>query len=572
MNFASVCHLLEVWVQQGLRHAVVSAGSRSAPLALAVARHPSITVTVQNDERSAAFVALGMAQAAKQPIVLICTSGTAGLNYSPAVAEAYYQELPLLVCTADRPAEWIDQWDGQTIDQTNLFGTRVLASYSLPVDTMHPDANWHVNRIANEAWWASLGANGGSIGVVAGPVHLNFPFREPFYPAPDQHPSLSEVRVVQQTSNKPLLGKYLAHDLVNHWLATERKLIVVGQGVYQHELNNALYAAQLYSGAPLVADIISNSSQVRDVISHHDLFLMDADPDLAPDLLVTVGKSVMSKNLKLAMRGWKPKQHWHIETTGYVADVYQTLTHIIRTDPVEFFTRVGEQAFFSGNQESPNPYYKAWQSAEAKAVATLDGFLNDANQPLTDLGVAKAVLHQLPDGWQVHLANSMSVRYANFIGLKQGNRNLVFANRGTSGIDGCSSTALGYAIASGEPTLLLTGDVGFFYDRNAFWQAKLPSNLKVVLLNNAGGNIFRMIDGPAQQPELGDLFETWQGHTAALLAQQVGCQYAAVHTLADLTQELEQLWASDKLMILEVFTNKILNADHFKAMKMVFRH
>jgi 2-succinyl-5-enolpyruvyl-6-hydroxy-3-cyclohexene-1-carboxylate synthase len=279
----------------------------------------------------------------------------------------------------------------------------------------------------------------------------------------------------------------------------------------------------------------------------------------------------MSKNLKLALRSWKPKHHWHIEPNGYVADVFQSLTHIIRTDPIEFFTRVGEQAFFSGNSDNPNAYYKRWQLAEANAIISLNTFIDEAPE-LTDLSVAHAAITQLPDGWHLHLANSMSVRYANFIGLKPENRNLVYANRGTSGIDGCSSTAVGFALAAGQPTLLLTGDVGFFYDRNAFWQANLPTNLKVVLLNNAGGNIFRMIEGPAQQPELETLFETWQGHSAALTAQQIGCQYLSAHTPAHLEACLAQLWHSDQLTILEVFTDKVQNATTFKAMKSSFKH
>jgi len=561
MNFDFVAQLLSVWVGQGLKRAVISSGSRSAPLALAFARHPAIIVTVVNDERSAGFIALGMAMATQLPVALICTSGTAGLNYGPAVAEAYYQELPLLICTADRPPEWIGQWDGQTINQTNLFGDRVLATYQLPVDTNHEDAAWQVNRIANEAWWTSL----------KGPVHLNFPFREPFYPEADAVSTGHEPRLIDVVTNKPLLGKYLAHDLVNQWLATEKKLFVVGQGPYQHDLNNALYAAQYYGGAPLLADVISNASQVDGSISHHDLFLMDAQDDLAPELLITVGKSVISKNLKQAIRKWKPKHHWHIEPYGKVADVFQSLTKIIQTDAIEFITKVGEQAYFNGISPATKTYYEAWQTLEKQAIEKLNTVLSTENA-LTDLVVVNEVIKQLPDETHLHLANSMSVRYANFIGLPKQRRNLVFANRGTSGIDGCSSTAVGFALATTKKTLLITGDVGFFYDQNAFWLENPPQNLLVVLLNNGGGNIFRLIDGPAKQPELSQLFETWQGFSAKTVAEQIGCNYFAATTSEELATKLSQAIDSTKLTILEVFTDKEENAKVFASLKSQFKH
>lgn len=567
MTYEAVCRMINVWQALGLKRAVISAGSRSAPLALAFARCPDIEVTVANDERAAAFMALGMGQALKQPVALVCTSGSAGLNYSPAVAEAYYQEVGLLVCTADRPSEWIDQWDGQTLRQDRLFADRVVATFNMPQSVDYPDFDWHVNRLANEAWLAATGQLGGSYGLTKGPVHLNFPFREPFYPDPDQGWIASEERTYQVIQPTPLLGKYLAHDLVNLWLNTERKLVVIGQQPMDPDLNNVLYAAQHYASAPLVADIISNSSQVEGAINYADLILMRNRPDLEPELLVTVGKSIISKNLKLALRSWRPKYHIHIEPTGYVPDVYQSVTHLLRTSPQEFFTRVGEQSFFSGLADSKNDYYKAWEAANKEASMLKTQFISSSAQ-LSDLIAVQQVIDALPDRANLHLANSMSVRYANLVGLKPKHINRVYANRGTSGIDGCNSTAVGFAKAtSDELTLLITGDVGFFYDRNAFWQQHLPQNLKVLLLNNSGGNIFRMIDGPAKQPELSELFETWQEHNASSLADQAGAAYKPVHQLSDLSEAIKWLYSETGLAILEVFTDPEQNAVVFSAFK-----
>jgi 2-succinyl-5-enolpyruvyl-6-hydroxy-3-cyclohexene-1-carboxylate synthase len=519
---------------------------------------------VANDERSAAFMALGMAQAVQQPTLLICTSGTAGLNYSPAVAEAHYQQVPLLVCTADRPPEWIDQWDGQTLRQQNLFADRVNAFFQLPVETSHPDAAWQVNRVANDAYWKA-------IGPVHGPVHLNFPFREPFYPQAEEAPFPEKPRVIEELHTLPLLGKYHAHELVNEWLATEKKMVVVGQMPYRHDLANVLYANQLYNAAPLVADVISNAGQVEGAITHADLILMQDRPDLAPDLLVTVGQGIMSKNLKLALRQWKPKQHWHIQPFGHVADTYQSLTRIIRTDPVELLQRMGEQGYFSGQADNPNPFYTAWQTAEASVKDKLSRVTANHAATAADLTVVHDAMSQLPDGWDLHLANSMSVRYANFSGLPAKQRNLVFASRGTSGIDGCTSTAVGYAMASGKNTLLITGDVAFFYDRNALWQQSLPKGLKILLLNNGGGNIFRMIDGPARQPELEHLFETWQGHTAASLAQQAGIDYQVLHHASsgadDVSHAIGWLYSQEGAALLEIITSAEHNQVVFAAMK-----
>lgn len=561
MNFNAVRAILSVWKLQGLQHVVISSGSRSAPLALAAARIPGLELHVHNDERAAAFMALGMAQASGKPVMLICTSGTAGLNFSPAIAEAHYQQIPLLVCTADRPTEWIDQWDGQTLRQQNLFGDRVNAFFQLPDNLSHPDAEWYINRLANDAWWQAMAA-------VKGPVHLNFPFREPFYPDAEEGGLMVDVRIMQQIAPVPLLGKYLAHDLINHWLATEKKLVVVGQGAFDHELNNVLYANQHYNGAPLITDIISNASQIQDAISTADLILMQDRPELQPDLLVTIGSSIISKNLKLALRKWKPKQHWHIQPDGHVADVFQSLTHIIRTSPAEFIQRLGEQGYFTGAADNKPAYYMAWQQAQAQVKQTL---VSVATTPqdghLTDLVACHQVMQALPDDWHLHLANSMSVRYGNFIGLKAGNRNQVWANRGTSGIDGCTSTAIGHAKANQAPALLLTGDVAFFYDRNAFWQEHLPANLKVVLLNNSGGNIFSMIDGPAKQPEHKQLFQTWQQHSAGPLCKQAGVAHREVKDLDQLPAALEWLWLQPNMAVLEVLTISEASTAHFKALK-----
>lgn len=556
MNLQAIFNIAAICYRHGVRNTVLSPGSRCAPLTLAFARHPGMNVRTVSDERAAAFIGLGMAQVSGTPTVLICTSGTAALNYAPAVAEAYFQQLPLLVLTADRPPEWIDQLDGQTIRQENLYGRHVKRSFSFPADLQHPDAGWYAERLLSEALLEAQA-------YPPGPVQVNVPLREPFYPAVGENiPYSDNLKVISEVPPSYDLSEADARRLQAELPARGRILVVAGQQPLQEDLQQALADFAAHTGATVVADVISNLPGVK-AIRHQDVFLSGrstpAGESLQADLLITFGLSNISKNLKLFLRAFPAAAHWHLQPAGAVADPFQSLSRVIRVQPAHFFRALGDGDF----PKHPS-YQESWQQQEAAAAAYLHAFLS---QPVWNEFVAfDRVLQNLPEASYLHLANSMAVRYANITGLPENRRISVFANRGTSGIDGCTSTAVGAALASGQLTVLCTGDVAFFYDRNALWHNYLPANLRLVVFNNHGGGIFRLLDGPRQQPELAEYFETRQQLDAAATAREFGLHYQACHRLDDLHQALENFWTQGPAL-LEIFTDSGNNAAFFEAFK-----
>jgi 2-succinyl-5-enolpyruvyl-6-hydroxy-3-cyclohexene-1-carboxylate synthase len=622
-SIQAVFNIAEICAQHGITDVVLSPGSRSAPLTLAFARHPAYRgkLRVVPDERAAAFIGLGIAQATRRPVVLVCTSGTAGLNYAPAVAEAFFQQIPLLILTADRPPEWIDQLDGQTIRQRNLYGAHAKGTFDFPAATAHADAKWHAERLINEAINLTLTGP-------AGPVHVNVPLREPFYPQAGEEVSYeTAVKVIRDDHSNTILPPAEILDLRRQLREAGRVLVVAGQQTENPTLTAALYEFAEARHITVVADTIANVGDVP-AVRHHDIFLAglskEQKADLQPDLLITFGQSLISKSLKLFLRDAAPAQHWHLQATGEVADTFRSLTRIIRVQPAVFFqqltvyetkdyNRAGSQTSVSflslreaqkvivgsnpilsaGEDQGSNPGISTesqpeggpipsgateasltWQQADTAAF--LDQFFAAEDQPFNEFAAMRRALASLPEDTALHLANSMAVRYANILGLPTDRQIDVFANRGTSGIDGCNSTAVGAALAQPErPVVLLTGDVAFFYDRNAFWHNYPTPNLRVLLFNNHGGGIFRLIDGPRQQPELDEFFETHQALTAENLCRDFHLRYLPVSSYAELEAALPVFFAAESgAAVLEIFTDSKTNAtffeDYRKAVKMAF--
>ena len=552
LNTAQICSKL------GVNHVILSPGSRSAPLTLAFVRHPKITTKIISDERSAAFIGLGLAQQRRQPVGLVCTSGSAAYNYAPAVAEAFFQQVPLVIFTADRPPEWIDQLDGQTIRQRNIYGGHVKASYELPVGQTEADT-WHAGRIVSEA--INLSQQ-----FPPGPVHVNVPVREPFYPNADEEVTFdAQTKVITSVSSPSRLSEEIWRALAEDWSRYKCKLVVGGQGEKNIQLVEALNHISRTQQVPVIADVISNLHPVASAIQHADVLLAQPQDDLTPDLLITFGRSVISKNLKLFLRKHRPGAHWHIQPAGTAADTFQSLTRVIHTHPVTFFQSL-PPASTSGSLQPR--YYERWQQAEAKAQDCLTTLFDTTlDLPPGEFQAMQAIMPQLPDGINLHLANSMTVRYANLVGLFGQHTSVdVFANRGTSGIDGSSSTAVGSALASDRLTVLITGDMAFFYDRNAFWHQYPLPNLRIILLNNHAGGIFRLIEGPRQQPELEEYFETCQPLTAERTAQDFGMGYQCIDfatsgSLSLLQAQLSALFDEDtkQAQLLEITTDTRVN-------------
>lgn len=559
MNYNPIFNIAEICHQLSVSDAVLSPGSRNAPLIVSFNRHPKITPYVINDERSAAFIALGMAQKTKLPVVLAATSGSAAYNYAPAVAEAYFQQIPLIIFTADRPPEWIDQRDGQTIYQQNIFGDHVKKFFQCPVDIENNDAAWHLERIISDA--INLAEDGAK-----GPVHINIPFRDPFYPNQKAEQNYNSAKTILKSKSKRQLSTTDLADLMNEWSSLKNRLIVVGQNNLSTELLPVLGILKAKKHVPVIGDIISNAHPIPELIKSHDVFIDSLDEkslkSLKPDLLITFGKSVLSKGLKTYLRNHKPEAHWHIQEDGMVADTFQSLTRIIPIAPKEFLTSLNEMAL-----KSHFEYSQKWLKYQNISRNFVDEFLS--KEIFNEFSALGTILSNLPLKCDIHLSNSMAVRYASIIGLSHTNRKIeIFCNRGTSGIDGSTSTALGSALKAKSETLLITGDMAFFYDRNAFWHHHIPKNFHIIVLNNHGGGIFDLIEGPNKLPEKEEFFITKQKLKANNLAKEFGLKYYHCDSTDGLSECLNDFWVQDgKTKILEIESSIDTNTKVFKEFK-----
>jgi len=546
-----IIDMVALCAKKGIKHAILSPGSRCAPITLAFARHPEIHSRTISDERSAAFIGLGMAQQLEKPVVLVCTSGSAAYNYAPAIAEAFFQQIPLIVITADRPPEWIDQWDGQTIRQTEIYGKHVKGSFQFPDDFGHFDKIWHANRITNEA--INLAYQ-----FPCGPVHINIPLREPFYPETWEKFEFSrEIRCIDPLMGNLQLSEESKQKLIASLTKFRRILIVPGQQRPNAKIQQAIDHLSKEGKAVVVTDTISNLQSAH-TINLHDHFVgnQELGKTLEPDLIISFGKSIISKNLKLFLRNSKAI-HWHIQPEGYVPDTYQSMSKLIPCNPFFFLQFLLKEA------QSDLAFVGKWKDLENKLRKNLGPVLDQS--AFGEYKAIATVMRYLPSQSKVHLANSMAVRYVNFLGERPQE---IICNRGTSGIDGSNSTAIGCAFTTKDPVVLITGDLAFFYDRNAFWHNYPMTNLTIILLNNHAGGIFRLIDGPAKQPELEEFFETRQRLSAENLAKDFGFEYHLVNDERSLEMELKDFFSKSKHpKILEIETNSQKNAEILKWIK-----
>ncbi|MFN3403625.1 MAG: 2-succinyl-5-enolpyruvyl-6-hydroxy-3-cyclohexene-1-carboxylic-acid synthase [Cytophagaceae bacterium] len=550
----AIYNIAEICARKGINNAILSPGSRCAPLTFAFTRHPDFQVKTISDERSAAFVALGISLTTEKPVVLVCTSGSAAYNYAPAVAEAYYSQIPLIVITADRPDEWIDQLDGQTIKQQNIYGSHVKKSYHLPVDHSHPDSVWHINRTINEAINLALTA-------AKGPVHINVPLREPFYPNSFKPVRFDvNTRIINTIPNDNVINNALLEELHKKISSFQDILIVAGQGKIDNALKTALENFCKKTQAVIIGDIISNTHNLTGAITKHDIILSydNNRKILSPDLLITFGRSIISKPLKQLLRNNPPKEHWHIDPSGIGADTFQCLCKIIPVSATYFFENVN----YSGTN---NSYNNIWKKLNTKAENFINNFFHE---PLSfnEFSAIEKVMKNLPENILLHLSNSMPVRYANYFSSQKDLE--IYCNRGTSGIDGVTSTAMGAAFSGNKQVVLLTGDMAFFYDRNAFWHNYDYKNLRIILLNNHGGGIFKLIDGPSAEPEVDEYFVTKQKLNATSLAKEFNIEHHLCKNFQDIDNCLVSFYTpSEKAKIMEIDTDVSVNTEVFKLFK-----
>lgn len=532
----------------GVSHVVICPGSRSAPLVYAFTRS-SIACHSIVDERSAAYIALGMAQQLKKPVALVCTSGTAALNFFPAIAEAYYQQIPLLVLTADRPPELLNQQDGQMINQQAVYGSHVLSFQQLAFSPQEKAA-------AKIAYHQTSEAIRHGTGLRKGPVHINIPLREPLYPAANEKvPNLS-------FAYKPALRK--EHSLPSfskEWSQATKKLVLVGQYPTDGSLNGALQELSRHPDVVIVADVLSNVHEFN-TCKQFDTLVLKADAEslaaMTPDLVVSLGGPVLSKSLKLWFQQLKPAVHIRFNSSEKVqVDTYRNVTHHVTGDPAPWLFQKGLEP------HRQSSYADFWRIAGNLVHQQSLDFIQ--KHPQAELSFMHTILGLIPDAASVQLGNSSIIRYASYVGINNPSLTL-HGNRGTSGIDGCSSTAVGAALVNNRPNYLISGDVAFLYDINAWWNMP-PSNLKVIVFNNEGGGIFELIEGPDKHPRELPFFTTPHQQSIKQIALQKGFEHYLC-TSATQLKTLKKFWdPTTGPALLEVKVDRNQNAKAFHVFK-----
>lgn len=519
---------------------VISPGSRNAPLTIGFTNHPDFETISIVDERCAAFFALGIAQQRQKPVAIVCTSGSALLNYYPAIAEAYYSQIPLVVISADRPKHLIDIGDGQTIRQENVFQNHILHSANL-------------KEGASENNMKSLVKAFSLVTHVKGPIHINAPFDEPLY---ETVPEMNAFNVVIEDSNPVEEIDY--KDLSTQWNAAHKKMILVGVHYPDAELEILLDKVADDPSVLVLTETTSNLHNTSFISSIDNLIFNLTDEEfqlLQPDILLTFGGLIVSKKIKRFLRDYQPKEHWHVNELR-AFDTYHALTKHIKVDSHTFFTNFSTLMQYKEDSK----YETKWIGYRDHTYHKHVDFLKSA--PYSDFKVFEKVLAVVPDHSEVQFSNSAIIRYSQLFPM---NKTLtVFCNRGTSGIDGSTSTAVGAAYASEKQTTLITGDLSFFYDSNALWNTHIPANFRIIVINNSGGGIFKIIPGPASTNAL-PYFETPHGLTAEHLCAMFGLAYSTASDIESVEVGLKQLYQdSDTPKVLEIFTP---NGDNDRVLK-----
>jgi len=524
----------------GIDHIVISPGSRNAPLAHCFNQDPFFRCFSIVDERSAGYFAIGMMDKLQRPVALCCTSGSAILNYGPAVAEAYYRELPLVVISADRTPSWIGQMDGQTIPQQGAYGNLVRKSVQLPEIHSEEDL-WYCNRLINEAL---IECNRNA----AGPVHINIPISEPLFNFTEE--ALPKVRQIQSFSGKKLANM---SDFSQRWNASEKTIILVGQMPVNKALTALLENLAAKEDCVVLCEHLANSSSPHFIGNFDTLLTSVPDVDaLIPDLLITLGGHVVSKKIKTLFRQHPPKHHWQIAPSGVCVDTFQCLTDLIETDALSFFSEL-EIMGFKNRSSKNNEFVHCWKNASSEVQ------LPDKDLNFSDITVVGAFLKVLPSHSSLFVGNSSSVRNIQFFPLPDGVS--VFCNRGTNGIEGSISTASGYAALHEGLTFLVVGDLSFFYDLNGLWNKYFSGNLRILLINNGGGGIFHLLPGLEQSNALNPFIAAQHDFTAEKWIYAAGFDYLKASNETELHQTLPAFVASESLkpIVLELFTSVEVN-------------
>lgn len=522
--------ILQIFKAKMIKYIVISPGSRNAPLTIGFTSDSFFQCYSIADERSAAFFALGIAQQRKEPVAVVCTSGSAVLNFYPAVAEAFYSQIPLVVVSADRPTNKIDIGDGQTIRQMNVLSNHTIFDANL-TENAGSENDLLIQKALQNAK------------TLLGPVHINVPFEEPLYETQKDYSYKPEIA---QLKIKRSLGEITENQKYT-WNKAQKKLIVVGTQ-YPEELTQK--SIEVLANDPSILVLTEITSNL-----HHPNFIKNIDTlitsfkdqdfkEFQPNLLITFGGMIVSKRIKALLRKYETTQHWHIDPLR-AYDTFGILTEHIKSTPEDFVQSM------IGNSANNSSYQSKYTTILKQKLEKHSCFLEKT--PLSDLKVFELLSKYIPSNSHLQISNSAGIRYAMLFDFDSSIQ--VFCNRGTSGIDGSSSTAVGAATTTDKITTLITGDVSFFYDSNALWNNYIPSNFKIIVVNNGGGGIFRILPGHQESKTFNTYFETEHQLTARYLASMFGIDYIAAKTIEETEEGLKKIYLEhQRPVILELFT------------------
>lgn len=542
-DLAEICRL------KGIRQIVISPGSRSAPLIQSFYRvfgNDCISIV---DERSAAYFALGIAEYTRTPVVLICTSGTAVLNYGPALAEAYYQGVPLLAVTADRPRELIDQQDNQTLPQSGIYRNYIKGSFDLPQVITSPDDLWYAHRLINEAVDLTRSP-------CEGPVQINVPLTEPLY---DELPlPSSPARIISQAS--PEIELRLSAEMIQEWKLAKKIMIIHGQDHPGSLVIPYLQSLSEDSRVIIMAENIANITGEK-IIRNSNLLLSrnrKTSPEY-PDLILHSGGQVVSKALTGYLRRAVNVKCWRIGNDHTIIDTFKLATRCIPFSAYAVYKALAVEKITPVESSYRDSWLKMGQSTGSQALQII------RNLPFSDLKVFNHICMSLRPEMILVPGNSSIIRYVQI--FDDGLQRECFGNRGVSGIDGSLSSAAGIAFVSGKITLAILGDLGFIYDSNGLWNREFPSNLRILVINNGGGGIFHILKGPSQQPAFKKFIEA--NHTVDLhkLSAAYGLNYFYAGDENSLVTQWDTfLTDSGRAAVFEVKTDPVLSAFLFREL------
>ena len=523
--------LCAVMVGHGLKHAVVCPGSRNAPIVHNLNEHPLIKCYPVTDERSAGFFALGIAEQLQEPVAVVVTSGTALLNLAPAVAEARHRHLPLVVISADRPMGHIGQQMGQTIDQPGALSRFSLLDVNL-VEPHDDLTRWHCNRLANEAL---LAARRG------GPVHINVPYDEPLFNF--TVPALPVERII--TAMAVSIDEMALFEALKPIKSAQKPMLVIGQmspGLVTPEIMNCLVPHLAVLVESLGSDVGGNAFDEL-------LPLVEQNPDFAPDVVIYMGGSLVSKRVKAYLRRLTDVPMIQISAHGEVHDTFGHLTQVIHCAPAAALQVL--EKLFGMAMAKGDPFARLWCEHLDQIAWHFDFLRPDFSQMLA-VKLALQSVRELDEPVTLHFANSQPVRLANLFA-----RQHVRCNRGVNGIEGSTSAAAGCAAVTDERVLCVTGDLSFFYDQNALWNSNLRGNLRILLLNNGGGGIFSQLPGLEASPARDAMIAAGHSAHARGCCEQHGVEYRAAYGSEDLYSGITWLVqdSSDRPRLLEVVTD-----------------